>query len=127
MRRAAAIAVMATLMSMGAAAPSSAHATRYPSDVAATHYGEDELSGVVSAGQAKPCYGGRSIMLYGPGGDLVGSTVSESNAGWSMGATLEVGVEYRLELRRKVVRRSGRHRHVCGPGEGSVEIVAPEY
>ncbi len=122
------IAVVAALVVAGSLEVAMAHTTKYKSVVEIGGYQATEriFLGTVGSLQSKSCGGKRLVTVWkiNPGAmdGPFGSTKSKSGS-WRLTADAPSATYY-ATVKKRIVRNSGGHRHVCG-SDRSPNFVIP--
>jgi hypothetical protein len=101
-----------TMMSFGT--PAGAHTMSYPTELERTGVTAPPLTirGFISSGK-NACFPKRTVTVS-YGGAVVGADMTNAAGQWEVVSETSKPGEYTITVKRKFIRRTAEHRHICG-------------
>jgi hypothetical protein len=95
-----------------------AHKKKYPATVTATAHNKNVIEGQVHS--VPRCLGSRSVGIYSSYGALEATGVTDTQGKFRISDPKLAAGAHTVTVRRKVIRRTKRHRHICLAASTSV-------
>ncbi len=104
-----------------APAVSQAHKKRYATTVTAAVQNKNMVDGQVLS--VPRCIAGRIVLVYGPTGALEDTTASDATGKWHVNNKNLLTGTHTVVVKRKVLRKNRRHKHICRAGTTTFSIT----